>query len=158
VYYLAAHPDPKQRQYLNLYKLGEGPLYSFYTPYHLCHFEVPYSIARVVLFGDPVIQPLAGPTVEVVTVAKTDLATGTRLDGIGGFHTYGTAENAAPARRERLLPMGLSEGVTLRRSVTRDSLLTWDDVEIPEGRLVDRLRAEQDAMFPVPADPEVAQV
>jgi predicted homoserine dehydrogenase-like protein len=150
VYCMAAHDDPKQRHYLNLYKLGEGPLYSFYTPYHLCHFEVPFSVARVVLFADPVLQPLAGPVVEVVTVAKTDLPAGTTLDGIGGFHVFGTAENAAPARRERLLPMGLSEGAVLRRALKKDAVLTYDDVTLPAGRLVDRLRAEQDARFPVP--------
>ena len=153
VYCMAAHDDPKQRHYLNLYKLGEGPLYSFYTPYHLCHFELPFSVARVVLFGDPVLQPLAGPCVEVVTVAKTDLSAGTTLDGIGGYHVFGTAENAGPARRERLLPMGLSEGAVLRRAVKRDHVLTYDDVTLPAGRLVDRLRAEQDARFPVPGEP-----
>ena len=153
VYCMASHDDPKQRHYLNLYKLGEGPLYSFYIPYHLCHFEVPFSVARVVLFGDPVLQPLEGPYVEVVTVAKTDLAAGTRLDGIGGFHAYGTAENAGAARSGRLLPMGQSEGAVLRRAVRKDAVLTYDDVTLPEGRLVDRLRAEQDARFPVPAAP-----
>ncbi|HEU4829923.1 MAG TPA: SAF domain-containing protein [Gemmatimonadales bacterium] len=153
VYCMAAHDDSKQRHYLNLYKLGEGPLYSFYTPYHLCHFELPFSVARVVLFGDPVLQPLAGPCVEVVTVAKTDLAAGTTLDGIGGYHTFGTAENAAPARSERLLPMGQSEGAVLRRAVKKDAVLTYDDVTLPAGRLVDRLRAEQDARFPVPGAP-----
>jgi predicted homoserine dehydrogenase-like protein len=147
VYCLATHDDPKQRQYLNLYKLGEGPLYSFYTPYHLCHFEAPLSVARVILFGDPVMQPIAGLMVEVVTLAKTDLAAGTVLDGIGGYHTYGTAENADVAAREDLLPMGLSEGARLRRSVRRDQALTRADVELPAGRLADRLRAEQDARF-----------
>ena len=52
VYVLAEHPDPKQQHYLNLYKMGEGPLYPFFIPYHLVHFEVPNSIARVVLFRD----------------------------------------------------------------------------------------------------------
>lgn len=151
VYCLATHDDPRQRHYLNLYKLGEGPLYSFYVPYHLCHFEAPLSVARVVLFSDPVLQPLAGPMVDVVTVAKTDLPAGTALDGIGGFHTYGTAENAAPARAGRLLPMGVSEGVVLRRDVRRDEVLTYDDVTLPPDRLIDQLRAEQDATFPVPA-------
>ena len=46
IYCLAEHPDPKHRHYLNLYKLGEGPLYSFYTPWHLCHFEVPNTVAQ----------------------------------------------------------------------------------------------------------------
>jgi predicted homoserine dehydrogenase-like protein len=148
VFVLAAHDDPRQRHYLNLYKLGEGPLYSFYTPYHLCHFEVPLSAARVVLCGDPVLQPLAGPRVEVVATAKTDLKAGTVLDAIGGFHTYGQCETYAQARVEDLLPMGLAEGCRLRRDVAKDAVLTRADVELPAGRLVDRLRAEQDAMFP----------
>ena len=147
VYCLAAHDDPKQRHYLNLYKLGEGPLYSFYTPYHLCHFEVPFSVARVVDFADAVMQPRAGLMVDVVTIAKADLEAGTVLDGIGGYHAYGTAENADVAAREGLLPMGLSEGARLRRSVRRDEPIARADVELPEGRLADRLRAEQDALF-----------
>jgi predicted homoserine dehydrogenase-like protein len=151
VYCLATHDDPKQRHYLNLYKLGEGPLYSFYVPYHLCHFEAPLSVARVVLFADPVLQPMAGPMVDVVTVAKRDLPAGSTLDGIGGFDAYGTAENAGPARAARLLPMGVSEGAVLRRDVRRDEVLTYDDVTLPPDRLIDRLRAEQDASFPVPA-------
>ena len=32
VYVLAEHPDPKQQHYLNLYKMGEGPLYPFFDP------------------------------------------------------------------------------------------------------------------------------
>src|SRR5262249_50206485 len=41
VFVLGTHDHPVQRRYLDLYKLGGGPLYCFYTPYHLCHFEVP---------------------------------------------------------------------------------------------------------------------
>ena len=73
---LAEHPDPKQRHYLNLYKMGEGPLYPFWVPYHLVHFEAPNAIARVVLFGDEVAPPLGGPVVEVCAVAKRDLRAG----------------------------------------------------------------------------------
>ena len=147
VYVLATHDDPKQRHYLNLYKLGEGPLYSFYTPWHLCHFEVPLSVARAVCFGDAVLQPLDGPVVEVVATAKTDLAEGATLDGIGGYHTYGQCENADVARAERLLPMGLAQGCRLRRPVPRDAVLTYDDVELPAGRLADVLRVEQEVAF-----------
>lgn len=147
VYVFGTIDDPKQRHYLNLYKLGEGPLYSFYTPYHLCHFEVHHSIARVVLFGDAVIQPIAGPVVEVITTAKTDLSAGTTLDGIGGYHTYGQAENADVVAAGNLLPMGLSEGCRLKRDVKKDQILTYDDVELPEGRLCDRLRKEQNERY-----------
>jgi predicted homoserine dehydrogenase-like protein len=147
VFVFATHDDPKQRHYLNLYKLGEGPLYSFYTPYHLCHFEVPLSVARAVLFGDAVLQPLDGPRVEVVATAKRDLEAGEVLDGLGGFMTYGQAEVAPVAREEKLLPMGLAVGCRLTRNVAKDTVLTYEDVVLPAGRTVDALRAEQDAHF-----------
>ncbi|MDZ8185445.1 MAG: Gfo/Idh/MocA family oxidoreductase [Nostoc sp. ChiSLP02] len=147
VYVFATHDDPKQRHYLNLYKLGEGPLYSFYTPYHLCHFEVPLSVARVVLFGDAVMSPLAGPLVDVVTTAKIDLKAGETLDGIGYYMTYGQCENSDIVQQQNLLPIGLAEGCRLKRDISRDEVLTYDDVELPPGRLCDRLRAEQNSYF-----------
>ena len=111
---LATHDDPKQRHYLNLYKLGEGPLYSFYTPYHLCHFEVPNTVARAALFGDAALRPIGPPTVEVVTTAKIDLHAGEVIDGLGGYMTYGLAERADVTAADDLLPMGVAEGCRLR--------------------------------------------
>jgi predicted homoserine dehydrogenase-like protein len=149
VFVLGTHDHPVQRRYLELYKLGSGPVYCFYTPYHLCHFEVPNTVARAVIFGDAAVTPLGAPYVDVVATAKTDLTAGQVLDGIGGFTVYGQCENAPIARSQRLLPMGLAEGCRLKRAVARDHVLRYDDVEMPAGRLCDRLRAEQDAMFPV---------
>jgi len=149
IFVLGTHDDPKQKHYLNLYKLGEGPLYSFYTPYHLCHFEVPTTIARAALFHDAAIAPLGGPRVDVVATAKVDLKAGTEIDAFGGYLTYGEAENSSVARAERLLPMGLAEGCVLRHDVSRDHTITLDDVDVPPDRFVDALRAEQDAYFSV---------
>lgn len=143
VYILATHDDPRQRHYLELYKLGTGPLYSFYQPYHLCHFEVPTTIARAALLGDATIRPLGAPTVEVVTTAKQDLPAGTVLDALGGYHYYGQAERADVTRTEHLLPVGVAEGCTLTRAVPQDTTLTYADVHLPEGRLVDQLRDRQ---------------
>ncbi len=147
VYVFATHDDPKQQHYLNLYKLGEGPLYSFYTPYHLCHFEVPLSVARAVLFGDAVMSPLAGPLVDVVTTAKIDLKAGETLDGIGYYMTYGQCENSNIVQQQNLLPIGLAEGCRLKRDISKDQVLTYEDVELPEGRLCDQLRTEQNNYF-----------
>lgn len=149
IFVLAAHDDPKQQHYLNLYKLGEGPLYSFYTPYHLCHFEVPNTVARAVIFRDAALQPLGAPTVEVVTVAKTDLPAGTAIDGLGGYHTDGVAERADVTAAEGLLPIGVAEGCRTLRDIAKDETLTYADVELPDGRLVDKLRAEQARTFSV---------
>lgn len=147
VYCLATIDDPTQAHYLNLYKLGEGPLYSFYTPYHLCHFEVPTSLARAVDFHDVVIAAAGAPQVEVVATAKTDLAPGTVIDSLGGYHSYGEAERADITATERLLPMGVAEGCTIIRPVARDATLTYDDVQLPASRLIDKLRDEQLAVF-----------
>jgi len=148
VFVLGTHDHPQQRHYLALYKLGNGPLYCFHTPYHLCHFEVPNTVARAVLFGDAALAPLGGPCVEVAATAKVDLKAGQRIDGLGGYLTYGLAENSATARAEDLLPIGLAEGCTLRRDVPRDGLLTFADVELPPDRLCDRLWREQLERFP----------
>jgi hypothetical protein len=65
--------------------MGPGPLYSFFIPYHLVHFEAPNAIARAVLFRDPTTKPLGGPVVEVCAVAKRDLKAGEVLDDYGMY-------------------------------------------------------------------------
>lgn len=147
VYCLAEHPDPKQQHYLNLYKMGPGPLYSFFIPYHLVHFEAPNAIARAVLFRDPTTKPLGGPVVEVCAVAKRDLKAGEVLDDYGMYMTYGEAVNADEMSAGRYLPEGLVEGCRLKRGIAKDAVITYDDVVLPDGRLADRLRAEQYLKF-----------
>jgi len=155
IYCLGAQDDPKQQRYLELYKLGKGPLYSFYTPYHLCHFEVPITAARAALMGDATVRALPTRHVEAVTTAKIDLKAGTVLDRLGGYHYYGEAEKAHIARDERLLPIGAAEGCRLIRDVPKDTTLTYDDVKLPRGRLVDRLLEAQSRM-PVGVPPALA--
>jgi len=147
VYVLAEHPDPKQQHYLNLYKMGDGPLYSFFTPYHLVHFEVPAAIARVVLLRDHLAKPLGGPVVEVCACAKRDLTAGETLDDYGMYMTYGEAVNADEMCRMKYLPEGLVEGCVLKHDIPKDAVITYDDVSLPTGRLADQLRAEQYRMF-----------
>lgn len=151
VFVLGHQTHPVQQRYLKLYKLGDGPLYTFYTPYHLCHLEAPLSLARAALLGDPVVTPLAGPVVEVVAAAKRDLRAGEELDGIGWYMTYGLCENAATAAAEDLLPMGVAEGCRLLADVPKDQVLTRADVELPAGRTRDRLRDEQAQRWPAAA-------
>jgi predicted homoserine dehydrogenase-like protein len=143
VFCLAEHTDPKQQRYLNLYKMGEGPLYPFFIPYHLVHFEVPNAIARVVLFRDSVAQPLGGPVVEVCALAKRDLKAGEVLDDFGMYMTYGEAVNADEMSAKCYLPEGLVEGCILKADLRKDAVITYDDVSLPPNRLADRLRAEQ---------------
>lgn len=147
VYVFAAARDDTQKLYLEYGKLGKGPLYSFYVPYHLTIFEVPLSVARAVEFNDAAIAPIGGPVVDVVTAAKIDLEKGQTLDGLGGYATYGLCENHATARAEGLLPIGLAEGCVLDRDIAKDTLLRLDDVHYPSNTMVHELRREQDSVF-----------
>jgi predicted homoserine dehydrogenase-like protein len=143
VFCLAEHDDPKQRHYLNLYKMGEGPLYPFWIPYHLVHFEAPNAIARVALFGDEVAPPLGGPVVEVCAVAKRDLRAGEHLDDYGMYMTYGEAVNSDEMSKGQYLPEGLVEDCVLLRDIPKDQVITYNDVRLPTGRTADQLRADQ---------------
>ncbi len=147
IFVLGTTDDTIERHYLSLYKLGPGPLYCFYWPYHLCHFEVPFTVARAAIFGDAAITPLDAPRVDVVAAAKRDLKAGEILDGLGHYMTYGLCENAKTTHSESLLPIGLAEGCRLRRDVAQDYVLGYDDVEVPSGRMCDDLRLEQDVLF-----------
>ncbi|MFZ0690210.1 MAG: SAF domain-containing protein, partial [Acidobacteriaceae bacterium] len=129
-------------------KLGDGPFYVFYTPFHLPHLQIASTIGRAVVNRDATVTPLGGPVCEVVSVAKRDLKAGERLDGIGGFCTYGLIDNAEAARGMKALPIGLSEGCVLKRNLPKDAVISFDDVDaVPQG-IAGTLWQEQNARWP----------
>jgi predicted homoserine dehydrogenase-like protein len=147
IFILGTIDHPIQKQFLKLNKMGSGPIYCFHRPFHLPHFEAPNSIARAVLFNDATITPKGPPKVEVITVAKTDLRTGEVLDGIGQYMTYGVCENSTIARSQSLLPMGVAEGCRLKVDIHKDQAITYNHVELPKNRLIDKLFQEQTSHF-----------
>lgn len=140
---------PLKQAQLAYYKLGDGPFYVFYTPFHLPHIQIASTIGRAVVHRDATVAPVGGPVCEVVTVAKRDLKAGERLDGVGGFCAYGLIDNRTVARALDALPIGLSEGCRLRRDIPKDGVLAFRDVDIPEGRAIDALWLEQNARWPI---------
>src|SRR5205814_3327686 len=110
----AEHPE-MVKPYLRYLKMGDGPDYLFYRPYHLCHIETPLSAAEAVIYREPTIAPLGKPIAHTVAIAKQSLQAGTTLDGIGGFTCYGELDSAENSRGS--LPMGLAENVQLNRAI-----------------------------------------
>jgi predicted homoserine dehydrogenase-like protein len=141
--------NPLKQTQLAYYKLGDGPFYVFYTPFHLPHIQLPSTIGRAVLHRDATVAPRGGPSCEVVTVAKRPLKAGERLDGIGGYCSYGLIDNHAAARAVNALPIALSEGCVLLRDVGKDEVLGFGDVRMPAPRLSDSLWLEQMRRWPV---------
>lgn len=151
--FVVVHEDsPLKKAQLAYYKLGDGPFYVFYTPFHLPHLQIMSTIGRAVIHRDATVAPVSGPVCEVVSVAKRDLKAGERLDGIGGFCTYGLIDNTAAARRMRALPIGLSEGCVLHRDISKDDVISFDDVDAVPEKVAGRLWREQNARWSAAAD------
>jgi predicted homoserine dehydrogenase-like protein len=126
--------------------MGKGPNYCLYRPYHLVGIETPISIGRAAVYGDASLAPLGGMVAEVATVAKKDLKAGEILDGIGGFTVHGMIHRADEARKENLLPLGLTHGARLKRTIKKGHLIRYDQVEVEDSILL-QLRKVQDATF-----------
>lgn len=137
VFLFATAKDDLSKKYLKYTKMGEGPLYSFYVPYHLIYFELASSIARLIDFQDVTVDAEFGMKVEVITAAKIDLKPGEVIDGLGAYKTYGLCDNYSDARREDLLPMGLAEECVVQKKLKKDDLITLDDVDFHDTSLLD---------------------
>jgi predicted homoserine dehydrogenase-like protein len=139
--------SPLKKTQLAYYKLGDGPFYVFYTPFHLPHIQIVSTIGRAVVHRDSTVVAAGGPVCEVVTVAKRALKAGEFLDGIGGFCAYGLIENAPAARGVAALPIGLSEGCVLRRDIPKDQVISFNDIDAPPDSLVQSLWREQNSRW-----------
>jgi predicted homoserine dehydrogenase-like protein len=113
-----------------------------WRPFHLVGVETPTSVAQAVLFRTGTAIPLPSPTVEIIAVAKGSLPAGRALGGMYGGQVIGLAEMADVALQQRLLPLGLANGVRLRRPVLAGAALTYDDLEGPGDTPCWRVRRE----------------
>ncbi len=132
---VARHPHHDlHQQAMGFYKMGPGPDYFFFRPYHLVHLEIPRTIAELLLDGEPLITIDAPHVAEVVAIAKKDLSAHEKLDCIGGFTAYGHIDTAAGA--EGLLPVGLVEYATMTAPVAIDQPIPLAAVELDRTKVV----------------------
>jgi len=143
VFVIVKAEDPVVHEEMSYLKMGPGPYFSLYRPYHLASIEAPLSVGEAVLHGEASIAPIAW-NAEVGTAAKRDLQPGDTLDGIGGSTVYGIAEQAKVFAEQRLLPLGLVGGARITRPVAKGELLTYDDVEWDRPSIIRQLRELQD--------------
>ncbi|WP_430591437.1 NAD(P)H-dependent oxidoreductase [Humidisolicoccus flavus] len=146
VFVVAKATDKVVHEELSYLKMGDGPYFSFYRPYHLASVEAVLSIGEVMVDHQPSLAPIAWKA-DVSAMAKRDLKVGERIDGIGGEHVYGDAVSAEEARAGRELPIGLASAATLIREVKQGSAVTYDDVELDRTRTIVLLRELQDALL-----------
>jgi len=129
---------------LDYLKVGKGPYYTFFRPYHLWFLEAPLSFARAKLWGHPTLVPLDEPVTEVIAVAKKSLNPGELLDDFGGYTFHGLIDRSEEAEKLNALPAGLCPGARVIQTIRQGEVITWDDVELDESSTLVKLRRMQD--------------
>jgi len=117
---------------LSNYKMGNGPFFVLDRPYHLCYFEILKTIDRVLEGRGILLDNNEIPTISTATIAKRDLSIGKKIGkGIGSFDVRGIAVKI----KENInhVPIGLMKDVVLTRDISEGSVVTFDDIKIPNS-------------------------
>jgi predicted homoserine dehydrogenase-like protein len=113
---------------LNYLKMGPGPYYALYKPYHLGNIESPLSIFDVAIRKRPTLE-VKGPFVtSVAGRAKKTLKKGSRLDGAGGFTYSGVAVDHKLMAEKQYVPIGLLENSDIIKDIEKDKIISFGDI------------------------------
>ncbi|CDX15516.1 Dihydrodipicolinate reductase [Mesorhizobium sp. ORS 3324] len=125
-------------------KVGKGPYFTIFRPYHLTSLEVPLSAARAVVYKRADMEPLDHPVAEAVAVAKTDLAVGQSLGMIGENDYRGFAMTWEDARAKGALPLGLAERAKVVKPVKAGDFLTYENCVPDDSMVITQIRRRLD--------------
>jgi predicted homoserine dehydrogenase-like protein len=125
-------------------KVGNGPCYALFRPYHLTSLETPLSAARAVMHKRADLEPLDHPVAECAALAKRDLAEGETLGKIGERDYRGFAMSWIEARNLAALPLGLAEAARVTRKIRKGERLTYQNCEPDSSLAVTQARRRLD--------------
>ncbi|SHE79078.1 Predicted homoserine dehydrogenase, contains C-terminal SAF domain [Seinonella peptonophila] len=141
VFVIVTSDQPEVHRELKYLKMGSGPNYVLYRPYHLTSLETPISVAKAYLAHEESIVPYHGLVAETVAIAKKDLQPGDSLDGLGGFTAYGQIMTATEAKESNALPIGLTDSsLVMTKPVKQGEPITFDAVEQTKDLTIWQLR------------------
>jgi predicted homoserine dehydrogenase-like protein len=125
-------------------KVGKGPYFTIFRPYHLTSLEVPLSAARAVVYKRADMEPLDHPVAEAVAVAKSDLGLGQSLGMIGENDYRGFAMTWEDARTRGALPLGLAERAKVVKPVKTGEFLTYENCVPDDSMVITQIRRRLD--------------
>ncbi|RWO93500.1 homoserine dehydrogenase [Mesorhizobium sp.] len=125
-------------------KVGKGPYFTIFRPYHLTSLEVPLSAARAVVYKRADMEPLDHPVAEAVAVAKSELAPGQSLGMIGENDYRGFAMTWEDARACGALPLGLAERAKVVKPVKTGDFLTYENCVPDDSMVITQIRRRLD--------------
>jgi predicted homoserine dehydrogenase-like protein len=147
VFVVVEMAHPRLRERMHDLKLGKGPYYTFYRPYHLTSLEVPLSCARAVLYGTSDMVPLARPSSEVCAVAKKDLKIGDKLDAIGEYTYRAWIMTYDGAQKAKAIPCGLLEQAVVTQPIKKGDLITTANTNVDADSGIVKLRQRQNELL-----------
>ncbi|MDO4168756.1 MAG: NAD(P)-dependent oxidoreductase [Lachnospiraceae bacterium] len=148
VFVTVSTPNDEIAYQMGYHSMGPGPLWTLYRPYHLCNLETPLTVAKLVIDKEPQCVPIDGLVAECITRAKTDLKAGQRIDGMGGYTTYGSICEAKVSDDNKYVPYGLvTNNAVMKKDVKKGQLITLDDIQLDTSTYVYKLRQEQDKIY-----------
>ena len=113
-------------------KMGKGPYWTLYRPYHLTSLEIPRTIMKLMVDKETQLSAKKW-NVEVVAYSKKDLKAGTNLGSIGGENIYGKAMRVENSKN--LAPLGLSENNILNSDVKKGDPIEIKNIDITDNQL-----------------------
>ena len=121
---------------------ASGNYSAIWRPYHYIGLELAQSIYSIALD-----KKATGFTknynADVASYAKKDLKVGEKLDGEGGFCARGKLITSKKSKKEKILPLGLTDGAEVIKNIKKDEVIKISDVKLNLPKEVTQAREYQ---------------
>jgi predicted homoserine dehydrogenase-like protein len=138
--------DKRIQKDMKFITYADGPYYLLFRPYHLCDLETPQSIAEAVLLNEVTVTAESMNS-EVCTIAKRDIKSGEKINGIGSADIFGKIFTYREARELKAIPLGIAENGIAKTDIPKGSLITTQNLMPDQSTFIYKLRREQDKML-----------
>ncbi len=108
---------------------SSGNYSAIWRPYHYIGLELAQSIYSIAL-DDKATGHTKNFNADIASIAKKDLKVGEKLDGEGGYCARGRLISSKKSKKEKILPLGLTELAIMKKNVSKDQYICLDDVEL----------------------------
>ncbi|MDA9694896.1 homoserine dehydrogenase [Candidatus Pelagibacter sp.] len=106
-----------------------GNYSAIWRPYHYIGLELAQSIYSIAL-DNRATGFTKNYNAEVASIAKKNLKKGEKLDGEGGFCVRGRLITSEKSKKEKILPLGLTDNAILKKDISKDETIKIEDVEL----------------------------
>jgi homoserine dehydrogenase len=108
---------------------ASGNYSAIWRPYHYIGLELAQSIYSIAL-DNRATGLTKNYNADVASYAKKDLKKGDKLDGEGGFCARGRLITSEKSKKEKILPLGLTDNAILIRDINKDDVIKLNDVDL----------------------------